>query len=66
MNHLQKPNILRAAKHGYAKMLDWDALTAGDLINAINDGMRDEKMRSSLERIHNLYTDTQQGPNSID
>ena len=58
----QKPNILRAARHGYAKMLDWDALTVDDLTNAINDGMRDKKMRTSLERIHNLYTDTQQKP----
>ena len=58
----QRPNILRAARHGYAKMLDWDALTAADLTAAINDGMTDEGMRSSLERVHGLYTDTQQRP----
>ena len=62
MSNDQKPNILRAARHGYAKMLDWGELTADEFTNAINEGMKDEKMRSALERIHNLYTDTQQKP----
>ena len=43
-------------------MLDWDALTADDLTNAIYDGMTDKKMAASLERIHGLYTDAQQRP----
>ena len=58
----QTPNILRAARHGYAKILHWDNITSADLTNAINDAMYDENMKLSLEEIHNLYTDTQQKP----
>lgn len=58
----QRPNLLRAAKHGYASVLEFDTLTADEFTKAINEGMKDDKMRSSLERIHNLYTDSQQRP----
>ena len=58
----QKANLLRAAKHGYARMLDWASLTAEDLSNAINKGARDGEMNSAVERIHNLYVDSMQRP----
>ena len=61
-SHDQTPNVLRAARHGYAKMLHWNKVTSADLTNAINDAMYDRNMRLSLDLIHSLYTDTQQNP----
>ena len=58
----QRQNILRATTYGYAKMLEWENLTADELGKAIDDGMRDEKMRSSLDRVHSQYTDAQRRP----
>merc|ERR1719188_1175712 len=58
----QKPNLLRAVKHGYARMLDWGTLTADELANAINEGIRDGEMNSALEKIHTLYVDNMQRP----
>ena len=58
----QKPNLLRAAKHGYARMLELDTLSADQLTEAINAGVGDKEMRSSMEKIHNVYTDNQQRP----
>ena len=62
MTNDQKPNILRAERHGYAKMLQLDTLSADKLTEAINNGVWDKEMRSSLERIHNIYMDNQQSP----
>merc|ERR1719288_436005 len=42
----QRPNLLRAAKHGYASVLEFDTLTADEFTKAINEGMKDDKMRS--------------------
>ena len=58
----QKPNILRAKKHGYAAMLDWETLTSDDLSNAISNAMTDSNMKASMERIHNLYMDREEKP----
>jgi len=58
----QKPNLLRAKRHGYAAMLDWDNLTAEDLIKDISDAMTDENMKASMERIHSLYVDREEKP----
>ena len=58
----QKTNLLRAARHGYARVLDWASLTAEDLSNAINEGTEDDEMSTALERIHNLYVDSMQRP----
>ena len=58
----QKPNLLRAARHGYAKILELDSLTADELTESINDGAKSETMRSALELVHNLYLDRQQRP----
>merc|ERR1711909_69620 len=31
----QKPNLLRAERHGYAVSLDWDEMTADELVESI-------------------------------
>ena len=48
----QKPNLLRAVKNGYARLLDWDNLSAEDLTKSIREAMEDENMRAALERDH--------------
>ena len=58
----QRANLLRAANHGYARMLDWASLTAEDLSDAINEGAKDDEMTSAVERIHDLYVDSMQRP----
>ena len=58
----QIPNLLRAEKHGYAKFLKWDTLTADELTDAIKAGVEDESMQLAMEKIHNLYLDRQQSP----
>ena len=42
----------RATSYGYAKMLEWDDISADEFTNAINDGVKDEEMRASLDRVH--------------
>ena len=56
------PNLLRAVRHGYARILDWGTLSADQLANAINEGIRDGEMNSALEVIHNMYVDNMQRP----
>merc|ERR1712080_238854 len=51
----QKPNLLRAVRHGYAKMLDWDALNVDDFTEAVKSAMLDEEMKSSMENVNSLY-----------
>eukprot|EP00092_Neocalanus_flemingeri_P008275 GFUD01008921.1.p1 GENE.GFUD01008921.1~~GFUD01008921.1.p1 ORF type:complete len:518 (+),score=101.98 GFUD01008921.1:234-1556(+) len=58
----QKPNLLRAERNGYARMLDWDNLTPEDLIKGIKEAMNDEHMKTSMERIHSLYVDREEKP----
>ena len=58
----QWPNILRAERHGYAKMLKLDTLSADELTQAIKSAVGNEDMKSSLERIHNVYVDNHQSP----
>ena len=58
----QRPNLLRATRHGYARTLEWDTLTADELTDAIKAGAEDKSMQSAMERIHNLYVDRQQKP----
>ena len=58
----QRPNILRAARHGFARMLELDTLTADDLTEAINDGFQDEEMKSAIERVHKIYVDRPERP----
>ena len=53
----QKANLLRAESHGYAKLLEWDDLTAEDLQAAIKEAMDSEEMKAALERVHSFYLD---------
>ena len=43
-------------------MLDWTKLTTPQLIEAINTAMYDEKMRSNMETMHQLFTDQKESP----
>ena len=60
MNHLtfvkitcfQKPNLLRAQKHGFAKILDWDEITHVDLKTAIEEALEDKEMSEALDRVN--------------
>merc|ERR1719285_1583909 len=58
----QKPNLLRAERHGYAVSLDWDEMTADELVESIRKAMGDKEMAANLERIHNLYLDREEKP----
>lgn len=58
----QKPNLLRAARRGYAKSLDWENLSTEDLTKGITEAMTDEEMKAAMERIHNLYVDREERP----
>jgi len=58
----QKPNLLRAARHGYARSLDWENLSTEDLISGINDAMNDEGMKTAMEKTHALYVDRMEKP----
>ena len=50
----QKPNLLRAEKHGYAVLLEWDSLNEEDLTAAIKTSIESKDMRDSLEKVHRL------------
>ena len=58
----QKPNLLRAERHGYTRLLEWDELTAEGLKAAILDSMESKEMQEALERVHRLYTDREKKP----
>ena len=58
----QKANLLRAERHGYARLLEWDELTAEDLKAAIMESMESSEMQEALERVHRLYTDREMKP----
>ena len=58
----QKANLLRAERHGYARLLEWDELTAEDLKAAIVESMESREMQEALERVHRLYTDREMKP----
>merc|ERR1711863_225414 len=53
----QKPNLLRAQRHGYAIMLSLQTMTKEDLKSAIQKAMTDEAMRESINKMHELFTD---------
>ena len=58
----QKPNLLRAERHGYTRLLEWDELTAEGLKAAILDSLESKEMQEALERVHSLYTDREMKP----
>ena len=53
----QKPNLLRAEKNGFAIMLSLQTMTKEDLISSIKKAMTDTDMRTSMQKMHNLFTD---------
>ena len=58
----QKSNLLRAERHGFARLLEWDDLTAEGLKTAILESMENREMQEALERVHSLYTDREKKP----
>ena len=58
----QKANLLRAERHGYARLLEWDELTTEALKAAILESMESRDMQEALERVHRLYTDREMKP----
>ena len=58
----QKSNLLRAERHGYARLMEWDELTAEDLKTNIVEAMESREMQEALERVHSLYTDREMKP----
>jgi len=53
----QKANLLRAERHGFATLLEWDELTAEGLKNAIMESMESDQMQAALDRVHSFYVD---------
>ena len=58
----QKPNLLRAERHGYAIMLDWQTLNKTGLTEAINRVMNDPVITQNTRRVHKLFTDEKETP----
>ena len=58
----QKPNLMRAERHGYAIMLDWPSLNASGFINAINKVMEDTNIMRSMQIAHQLFVDQKETP----
>jgi UDP:flavonoid glycosyltransferase YjiC (YdhE family) len=58
----QKPNLLRAERHGYAIVLNYEELTAEDLVAATRRAAGDPVLAARLERVHAIYTDRQAPP----
>jgi len=58
----QKPNMVRAERHGYATRLNWDTITADELVSSINRAVEDQEMKDNMERIHELYVDRKVKP----
>ena len=46
----QRPNILRAARHGYAKIIEWNSKTAEDLVKKIEEAARDDMLVSAFKK----------------
>ena len=57
----QKPNLLRAERHGYAIMLSLQTMTKDELVSAIRKAMTDPGMRDSITKMHDLFTEYQEG-----
>ena len=53
----QKPNLMRAERHGYAITLDLQSMTKEDLVAAIQKAMADEAMQASMKKMHDLFID---------
>ena len=57
----QKPNLLRAERHGYAIVLSLQTMTKDELVSAIRKAMTDPGMRDSVTKMHDLFTEYQEG-----
>ena len=58
----QKPNLMRAERHGYAIMLDWPSLNTSGFINAINRVMENTNITKSMQVAHHLFIDQKETP----
>ena len=58
----QRPNLLRAAKHGYAVLLEYETLTEASLTSSVQMAMESPQMAAALDRAHKLYTDRDMKP----
>ena len=52
----QKPNLLRAERHGYAVLLEWDDVTVISLRSAVTQAMESKSMVSSLDHMSRYHT----------
>ena len=57
----QKPNLLRAQRHGYAIMLSLQTMTKEDLKSSIQKAMTDEAMQKAMAKMHDLFTEKDHG-----
>merc|ERR1712109_245401 len=53
----QKPNMLRAEANGFAKMLTLQTMTKDDLVSAIKIALNNDEIRTSMKKMHKLFTD---------
>ena len=58
----QTPNLLRAQKNGYGKMLTWDSVTEESLLEAIYDALTNETMIEAMETAHKIFVDAKETP----
>ena len=58
----QKPNLLRAQRHGYAIMLDWPTLNTTGFTDAIKRVMLDTNIQEGMNRANQLFTDEKETP----
>ena len=53
----QKPNMLRAARAGYAVQLDWAGLQADQLVDAVTTVATDPAIQLTVKRASQLFRD---------
>ena len=53
----QKPNMLRAARAGYAVRLDWAGLQADQLVEAVTTVATDPTIQATVKRASQLFRD---------
>ena len=58
----QRPNLLRAEKHGYAVLLEYETLTEASLTSAVQKAIESPELAAALDRVHKLYTDREMKP----
>ena len=58
----QRPNLLRAEKHGYAVLLEYETLTEASLTSSVRKAIESPQMAAALDRAHKLYIDREMKP----